>query len=620
MNARLARLPPPALIAITVGITALPLIVAVAALAQRRWFPVLDLVMTEFRVRDVGTRQTPLIGLPGRIGDLPQQGSHPGPLSFWLLAPGYRLLGGSAWALEAATASIALVWIALATWIGHRRLGVAGTVMVAAVVAVSIRGFGLSVLTQPWNPYMPLLAWLVVLLATWSVLDRDHAMLVPLVLAASFTAQTHIPYLLMSGGLGLVATAVVVMRWWRARSRSDAPIDSGLDDERHASTAGSTVRSLWVTVAAFVMLWLGPIADQMRRDPGNVRELLDHFGSPSDEAIGFGAGIRLTLRHLDFVGGFAKLAIGQERFVQAGFDPDGPIWPGCVLLVIWLGAVAMAARLAHRPLMALHVTLLVTLALTTVSMSRIFGVRWYYLTLWAWITTTLIIVAVLWTAVAWLRERRPAIGDAFTTVRVVGSGVTLAVVTTISMIVLAPSTDHPEEYLGDTVAALVGPTADVLDPDGTYVVEFKDAYFFGSQAFGLVGELERAGFDVGMYEFWRVPITSSRTKAIGDVDAEIVFVTGGFIEEWRANPGVEEVAYTDPRTDAQRAEYDDLREALIIELRAQGLDDLLDSIDTNLFGLNIDQRLSPKAKSLSEQMKVLGVASAVFLAPPGTTQ
>ena len=74
----------------------LPLIVAVARLHGRPWHPVLDLAMTEFRVRDVFTRHTPLIGLPGRIGTFPDQGSHPGPLSFYALAPAYRLFGSSA--------------------------------------------------------------------------------------------------------------------------------------------------------------------------------------------------------------------------------------------------------------------------------------------------------------------------------------------------------------------------------------------------------------------------------------------------------------------------------------------------------------------------------------------
>ena len=79
------------------ALVGLPLIVATMALRRPHWYPVLDLAMTEMRLRDVGTRHTPLIGLPGRIGpSLAEQGSHPGPLSFYLLAPLYRLFGSSA--------------------------------------------------------------------------------------------------------------------------------------------------------------------------------------------------------------------------------------------------------------------------------------------------------------------------------------------------------------------------------------------------------------------------------------------------------------------------------------------------------------------------------------------
>ncbi|MGZ0191420.1 MAG: hypothetical protein ACKVG5_03605, partial [Acidimicrobiales bacterium] len=65
---RFARSSAGLIVLVTVGL-GVPLLVAVIALAQRRWYPVLDLAMTEFRIRDVGSRQTPLIGLPGRIGE-----------------------------------------------------------------------------------------------------------------------------------------------------------------------------------------------------------------------------------------------------------------------------------------------------------------------------------------------------------------------------------------------------------------------------------------------------------------------------------------------------------------------------------------------------------------------
>ena len=593
-----------------VALLASPLVVALAVLAQRRWFPVLDLAMTEFRLQDVGGRDTPLIGLPGRIGELPLQGSHPGPLSFWLLAPGYRLFGSSAWAMEAATVVLQTAWIALALWIGRRRAGWLGVATVAAVVAVVIRGYGLTTLVQPWNPYLPLLAWLVVLLATWSVFCGDHAMLIPLAVAASFAAQTHIPYLLMAGGLGAIAAATVAIRWWRTgEARTRVPT------------------TLFVTAAAFAGLWLPPVVDQLRRTPGNLSQLLDHFGSPPEEAIGFGPGLRLTLRHLDPIDAFGRMFTGTGSFLDAGLDPDGRIWSGILLLAVWATSVFVARRLADRRLVALHLALAVTLALSFVSMSRIFGERWFYLTLWAWTTTTLVVVAVGWTAVLAVRAWRPERAVIVERGRLLSAALGLAAVTTVSMVAAAPATDHPEEDLGEVVEAVAPSTAQALvdgvgdadGPEGTYVVVWDDAYFFGSQAFGLLDELRRLGLDARMYDFWRVPATDSRVVDPFGVTAEVVFATGGFVDDWRADDRVIEVATVDPRTAREREQFDRLRLDLLDELRADGLDDLVDQVDLNLFGVYLDPRLSDTARDASTLMISLGQETAVFVGPPGVT-
>ncbi|MFN3254243.1 MAG: hypothetical protein ACE37B_00975 [Ilumatobacter sp.] len=597
---------------VVIGV-ALPLIVAVIALAGRRFYPVLDLAMTEFRLRDVGGRQTPLIGLPGRIGDLPEQGSHPGPLSFWMLAPGYRAFGSSAWAMEAATLSLQLTWISLAMWIGHRRLGWVGVATTAAVVAVVIRGYGLTTLLQPWNPYLPLLAWLVILLATWSVFCGDHLMLLPLVFAASFAAQTHIPYLLMAGGLGLAAVAVVLARWWRGPANP------------HRRATGVAIIA---TVGAFGALWLPPLVDQVRRDPGNITRLLDHFGAPSDDPIGFVSGFRLLLRHLDVIGGFVAQLWGDERFLTEGFDPDGPIWAGVVVLAAWIVAVVVARRLDHAPLVRLHAVIGLTLMLSWLSMSRIFGLRWFYLTLWAWTTTALLLVAVAWTAITWWRRERPEAAEAVAPRRLTIVASVVASVATLSMIVVAPSTDHAEEHLGDTLGELVGPTVAALEagvgaatgPDGVYVVEWDDAYFFGSQAFGLVSELERAGLDARGYDFWAVPMTPKRTVGGDVVTAEVIFATGGFVDVWRADERVVEVVAVEPRDAEELAEYETLRDDLIDDLEANGLSELVDDVDTNLFGLNVDLRISADARAISGRMIDLGQQTAVFIGPPGVTR
>jgi hypothetical protein len=596
------------IVLVTVGL-AVPLLVAVIALTQRRWYPVLDLAMTEFRIRDVGSRQTPLIGLPGRIGEFPDQGSHPGPINFWLLAPGYRLFGSSAWAMEASTAVLQTLWIGLALWIGHRRAGRTGVIVVALVVALLIRGYGLSVLTQPWNPYLPLIAWVVILLATWSVVSGDHAMLIPLAVAASFAAQTHIPYLVMAGGLGAGAAVLVTVRWIR---------------ERRSGEVEGLPRVLLITAAVFAMLSLPMLADQVRRTPGNITRLLDHFGNPPEEAIGFVRGFELLLQHLNVFRAVGTMFTGTGGLVDLG-QLDGATWiPGALVLSMWVAAVigarelagrALAARTDVQALLHLHLVTGAVLVLSWFSMSRIFGTTWFYLTLWAWAIMLLVVVATVWTAVLWFNATDIATGHR-ALVAVTGAIALCTAATSVA----AVGTDHPEEYLGETLGAVVEATADALDPDGTYVVFWTDAHSFGSQGFGLVNELERQGFDVGVYEAWRVPVTGQRVLTANEADTEIIWATGSFVDVWRADDRVTEIAAVEPRTPAELEEFAMLRTELIADLIATGLDDLVPLVDNNLFGVRIDGRISSAALEASKRLLDLDQNAAVFIGPSGVSQ
>lgn len=55
---------------------------------------------------------------------------------------------------------------------------------------------------------------------------------------------------------------------------------------------------------------------------------------------------------------------------------------------------------------------------------------------------------------------------------------------------------------------------------------------------------------------------------------------------------------------------------VIDELRAAGLDDLIDGVDDSLFGTAIDPRLQPLIQARITRMLDLGVLSVVFVAPP----
>jgi hypothetical protein len=370
------------------GLTAvlvLPLAVGLVALRDPTWFPTLDLAMTEYRVRDVFSSHPPLIGLPGRIGrTLAEQGSHPGPLSFYLVAPVHRLLGSTAWAMQVATVVIHGAAIATALVIARRRAGLRLVVAVAVVLALLMRGYGITLLTQPWNPYLPVLWWVVLLLAVWSVLDDDLPMLPVAVFAASLCAQTHVPYLALSLGLGALAVGAAA---WRRRPGS----------------------LRWFVVAGVLglLLWAPPLLEQARHgEDGNLARLVEHFTDPPEEAVGLGTGVRLALQHLDVAD---LVAADDGALEEATAGTTGPLAVGVGAFVVWLSSVAVAWRLggAHRPLLRLHAVVAAGIVLGALSISRIFGNLWWYLMLWAWGVTLLAVLAAGWTAWAALGRRTP---------------------------------------------------------------------------------------------------------------------------------------------------------------------------------------------------------------------
>jgi hypothetical protein len=168
--------------------------------------------MTELRVRDVPTRHPPMVGLAGRLHADGVQGSHPGPLSFWLLWPVYRLFGSSGWALQVATAVLNTVAVGVALWLGRRRAGLPGLLGLGAGLALLAHGLGIDRLTEPWNPYMPVPWWVVFLLAAWSVLCDDMLLLPVAVFTGSFCAQTHMPYVGSVGGILAFLAMVIAVR------------------------------------------------------------------------------------------------------------------------------------------------------------------------------------------------------------------------------------------------------------------------------------------------------------------------------------------------------------------------------------------------------------------------
>ena len=601
------QLSPVRLRAIVWAALSLPFVIAAVALHSRDWHPVLDLAMTELRVRDVGTADTPLIGLPGRIGVFPEQGSHPGPLSFYLLAPTYRMLGASAWGLLIAMIVLNIIAIGLALWVAQRRGGNRLMIAVGCALAMLEFGYGFDVLTQPWNPYLPLLFWTVILLGTWSVIDGDHAMLLLVTCVTSLSAQTHMPYLGLGLGMGALCCVSVARDW-----------------VRHPAQRNQIQRWLGVSALVGLVLWSPVLFDQLTETPGNLRMLNDYFRHPPEPPVGTAEGLRLMLRHLDVFHLVRGVFDGDGFITAAGFRLDGSIVPGALLLIVWLAAAVGAWRAGHRLLRSMHLVVGWALVLGAVSMSRIFGKVWYYLTLWAWTTTIFVVASILWTVVVLLVQRRDSSPMPHNALRWGVTGV--GSVSLVAAIVSAFGVHAPEQYLSDSLGQLVGPTADALDRgdgdatghEGRYVVTWNDARNFGSQGYGLVNELERRGYDVGVPDTWRVPVTEQRVIPFETATAEVRLATGSYIDQVGGLPGAVPVIEYDPRSPAQLAEFDQLRAAITEALISDGLEDLVGMLDTNLFGLQVDPRVPPDVQQMVDRLLHLGGPIAVFILPPGS--
>jgi len=584
---------------------AIPFLVAVVSIARQPWYPVLDLAMTEFRVRDVGTGDTPLVGLPGRIGRFPDQGSHPGPLSFYAVAPVYRLTGASAHGLEFGTVVLSLLAVLTALWLARRRGGAPMTLAVAAVLALVVWRYGPSLLTQPWNPYLPVLPWIVVLLAAWSVLDRDPVAWLPFVGFGSLAAQTHIPYAGLVGGLGALMLGVTV---WRAVREPE--------DRRRPL--------LWCvgSLGVLLALWIPPVLDQVAGHR-NISMIVDYFRNPPEAAVGFGTGVRVLLGHFDLLH-----ALGQGSFSQLvveGTDAStGSELVGATVLGAWVVAALVAWRLRLARPGALHAVVATALVLGLFSLSRIFGTVWYYLSLWMVGTVALALLATAWTAYAALRSR--GVGGEGLTRAVARTGILVTAVALAAFTAECATFDPPEASLSDPLGVLVARTDRALaagvggvDPADRFVVTWNDAHYIGSQGYGLVNELERRGWTVGVPDTWRVPVTRQRVLDAPDATRELRFASGRYLGGLLAadQPGIELVARHDPRTRAERAEYARDRRELIASLAARGLDERVRQVDETLFTVSLEPTLTAREKVLVARMLRLGQPTGVLLVPIG---
>jgi hypothetical protein len=590
---------------------AIPLLIALGVLTRPRWFPVLDMAQTELRVRDVASPHPPLIGLAGRIGPYGADGgSHPGPLSFYALWPFYRLFGSTSWALQTAGVALNIAAMGVALWIAKRRGDWPLLLGVAAMLAVLTRAYGAELLTQPWNPYLPMLWWIVFVLAAWSLCCADAVMLPVVALAGSFCVQTHISYAGLIAGVAAFALGVFVLL------------------VRRAPAGGSFRRGAkkWAIVAgvAAVVVWIPPVIDQVVHTPGNLSTIWDYFRAPPESAIGVHDGVHVLLTRLNPITLFTDTVLSKGAQAPVG----GSVVPGVLLLGAWLVSVVVAWRLRISALVRLDAVLAVALVFGALSAARIFGYVWYYLLLWAIGLAALLLLATGWAAAALLgvlldRSRPHAIGHPAAVG--IGAGL-LGIVLVVSVARFgfeAAQVDVPSPAVNEALGRVVPPSVAGLErrqaqgERGPYLLTYlPDPIGIGGAGYALLDELDREGFDVRLDEVNRPGATRFRVMRPADANTEIHLAIGPDIARWAGDPRYQQLASFDPRSPAERVEFDRARAEVLDALTAARKHELRQQVDANAFMLALDPDLPASTRALVTRMLELGEPMAVFIGPP----
>lgn len=575
-----------------IALLAVPFVVAVLVLRDPHWYADQDYALNELRVRDVLAGDPPLVGMSGRIVYDGVRGSHPGPLGFWLMAPVYWLFGRSSWALQVAAATLSLAGVTTTLWLAARRAGRWGVLAATMGLAVLVAAYGPERWAVPWNPFLAAMWWPVLLLAVWSVLCRDDRIVVVAVVAGSICAQAHVGYVGLVGALGAVALGALVVRAVVARH------------------GGERRRLLWWIAAGCalgVLLWVPPLIDQVRNDPGNLAIIRGQFTAPSSPQVGLRRGLDIWLTRLDPW----TLATGREL--------GGPAWPGVVLLGAWAVAAFAAWRRRLSELVRLHVVVAVALLAGLASISRIQGRVFGYLLLWSWGTVLVVLAAVVATAAA-VATAPPGLGGR---ARATGRAA-LAVGAAVALIAAtwgAARADQPgeqavhEELLPDLVRALGADDVPGGGRGGRYLVRSDDPVMGGLNSYTVLLELERRGFDVGVDAPFSTDARPSRVLAPEDATAVLTYVVGPAIDDWRTRPDVVELArFAPPGSDG---DGDTPAEVVRAEMRRAGMDELAAGWDGNVMSLALDTRIPDETLARIADRIGGSYPTSVFVGPVG---
>jgi hypothetical protein len=260
-----------------------PLVVSAVTAVQDldgSYYPAGDLASIELKTQDV-LRHPVLTGLFSRDG-----WDHPGPAMFYVLAVPYRLLGSHTWGLHIGALLVNAASIVGMALIARRRGGTPLLLLTLVGIALLAGGLGPDFLRDPWNPFLPVLPFGLLVFLAWEMACGSTWALPVAAGVCSFCVQTHIGYGLLALPVLVWGVGALVLGWRRRGTPTSRQL------------AGPAV----VAGLVLLVMWLPPLIEQLQPSSGgNLQAITDYFtGDEGQEHHSLTEGYRLLSGQLEW--------------------------------------------------------------------------------------------------------------------------------------------------------------------------------------------------------------------------------------------------------------------------------------------------------------------------------
>lgn len=399
---------------------------------------------------------------------------------------------------------------------------------------------------DPWNPYLPVLPFGLLLFLVWATTCGDAWALPAAAAVGTFCVQTHVGY------APLVLPLLVLGAGWLAvESRRARPTAGSLPIAGARPSTRAVLTASLAAVAVLAVSWFPPVFEEVTHSPGNLTRLVDYFAHPprSEAHHTLTEGYRIVAAPWS---GAPAWIVGATRANPFTAEPRAlgstplpwlavPFAAGALLL--WRRRVADGWRLA--------IVVAVAAALGVAAVGRTLGPLYDYRLRWTWIcamTAALVIVWAGWLLVAERLRRAAGTAIALTAVAI------LAALSGLSTVAAARA-GTPQEPDSSRLAALVPQAVKALPPGGGDVIVRAADFLSGFYRQGLVLALEQRHVTARVDGTDAAGVFGShRVHRNAPVRAVLVVASNHKLDRLLTQPGLRLVAYWSPLPAARRAQ------------------------------------------------------------------